>query len=118
MKTIILAIVASVMLAATAHAQSAQQHYRLCHGILYRFADGILFFYDGSTAPGTTMVQTGACLIEPSEASKVLATCALGYHCWVQGESDDCDLTLFPKPELLSSCSNITRVLTVQRTSN
>src|SRR6516162_563126 len=105
MKTIILAIVASVMLAATAHAQSAQQHYRLCHGNLYRFADGILFFHDGSTAPGSTMVQTGACLIKRSEASKVLATCPVGHNCWVQGESGDCDLSYFPKPELLSSCS-------------
>ena len=100
--TIILAIVASVMLAATAHAQTMT-----CDGELFRgqhLQGNPLFIIN-------RLNDKDSCEIGKTQEARVLATCRLNRHCQVFGRVDACH----GEPE----CENqITRVLSVKRPRN
>jgi hypothetical protein len=94
MKTIILAIVASVMLAATAHAQEPIT----CEGILKQ-EDSLLFM-----AVKDAEDPHKHCIFDnPTAKWKVLAACRPGRLCRVRGMAEECGGTAW--------CNDVTRVL-------
>jgi hypothetical protein len=100
MKTILLAIVASVMLAATAHAETE------CMGLVQRTHHGKV---------SIALIPEGdPCWIADQQAPKVLAICPVGRFCTVNGISRGCGLDRSGRP-LDPKCSEITRVLSVKR---
>jgi hypothetical protein len=91
--TILIAIVASVMLAATAHAQEPIT----CEGILRQDGDRLFM----AAQEGVE----GICeFVNPTARWKVQGACRIDRFCRVQGMADDCN-------DMPTECSEITRVL-------
>jgi hypothetical protein len=89
-----------VGLLAVATSASAEHSYgrQECKGILRQDRDGRISFQ---------VPPEGLCEINPSQESKVLATCTPGQFCRVEGISESCKDS--------GECSEITRVLSVRR---
>jgi hypothetical protein len=100
MKTIILAIVASVMLAVTT--ASATE----CMGRVARTHHGKVSIQ--------TIPEGDPCWIADGQATKVLAMCPVDRFCTVNGISKGCGLDRSGRP-LDPKCTEITRVLSVKR---